>query len=176
MQFSIRCLVNAAPRAPLRWNLRLKDLVCPCRPLVRSVAVRTSGEESGADTASGRHVRVGGITQDVAAPPYGLDVGSAAVGRLQFLSQLADENIYDLELWLVHAAIEMIEEHLLGERGTLAQPEQLQHLIFLAGEVHALTVHLHDLGVEVYLELAVWVPIGFSMLSLLTWAWTITKP
>src|SRR3546814_8350124 len=34
----------------------------------------------------------------------------------ELLAQLADENVDDLELGLVHAAVEMIEEHLLGQR------------------------------------------------------------
>ena len=48
----------------------------------------------------------------------------------------------------------MVEEHLLGQRGALAQGEQLQHLIFLAGQMHALAVDLHGLGVEVDDEIA----------------------
>ena len=51
----------------------------------------------------------------------------------QLLAQLADEDIDDLELRLVHAAIEMIEEHLFGKRRAFAQREKLEHLIFLAG-------------------------------------------
>src|SRR5215813_6220223 len=72
-------------------------------------------------TGSGRHVRVSGIAQHVAATPDGLDIVLATGGRLQLLSQLADEDIDDFELGLVHAAIKMIEEHLLGERRALAQ-------------------------------------------------------
>ena len=48
----------------------------------------------------------------------------------------------------------MIEEHLLGERGALAQREQLEHLIFFAGEVHALAADFDRLGVEVDDEVA----------------------
>src|SRR5207244_3139999 len=94
---------------------------------------------------SGRHVLVAGVAQDVAAAPHGLDVMLAPGGRLQLLPELADEDVDDLELRLIHAAIEMIEEHLLGERGALAQREQLQHLVFLAGEMHALSVDLYRL-------------------------------
>src|SRR5215510_12574302 len=105
-------------------------------------------------TGSDRYVRVSGIAQHVAAAPDGLDIVLAAGGRLQLLSQLTDEHIDDFELGLVHAAIKMVEEHLLGERRALAQREQLQHLVFFAREVHALTVYLHRLGVEVHFELA----------------------
>ena len=48
----------------------------------------------------------------------------------------------------------MVEEHLLGERRALAEREQLQHLVFLAGQMHARGVHLHRLGVEIDDEVA----------------------
>jgi hypothetical protein len=46
----------------------------------------------------------------------------------------------------------MVEEHLLGERRALPQREKLEHLIFLAGQMHALAVHIHCLGVEIDLQ------------------------
>ena len=70
-------------------------------------------------------------------------------GDRELLAQLADEHVDDLELGLVHAAIEMVEEHLLGERRALAQREELQHLVFLAGQMHARAVDFDGLGVEV---------------------------
>ncbi len=48
----------------------------------------------------------------------------------------------------------MVQEHLLGERGALAERQQLQHRIFLAGQVHAGTIDLDRLGVEIDRELA----------------------
>ncbi len=69
------------------------------------------------------------------------------VGEL--LAQLADEHVDDLELRLVHAAIEMVEEHLLGQRRALAKAEELQHLVLLAGQVHAGAADLDRLLVEV---------------------------
>src|ERR1700733_11994726 len=56
------------------------------------------------------------IAQHVAAAPHGLDV-IVAVGRGgELLAQLADEDVDDLELGLVHAAIKVVEEHLLRQR------------------------------------------------------------
>ncbi len=43
----------------------------------------------------------------------------------------------------------MVQEHLLGQGGALTQGEQLEHLVFLAGQMHPVAVHLHCLGVEV---------------------------
>src|ERR1700722_14696715 len=63
-------------------------------------------------------------------------------------------DVDDLQLRLVHAAIEMIEEHLLGQRRALAQREQLEHLVFLAGQMHARAVDFDRLGVEVDHEIA----------------------
>src|SRR3546814_15239900 len=52
------------------------------------------------------------VAQHIAAAPDGLDVVVAA-GRVgQLLAKLADEDVYDLQLRLVHAAVEMIEAHL----------------------------------------------------------------
>ncbi len=74
--------------------------------------------------------------------------------RLQFLAQLADEHVDDLEFGLVHAAVEMVEEHLLGERGALAEREQLQHLVFFAGEMDALSIHFYRLRIEIDAQVA----------------------
>src|SRR5262245_4004937 len=74
--------------------------------------------EEDAGLGSGRDLRVvvGGLAQDIAAAPNRLDVVLAVRGVGELLAQLADEHVDNLELRLVHAAIEMIEEHLLGER------------------------------------------------------------
>src|SRR6185437_6210084 len=60
----------------------------------------------------------------------------------------------DLELRLVHAAIKVVEEHLLGERRALAQAQQLEDAVFLAGEVEGLALDLDDAAVEVDEQLA----------------------
>ena len=92
---------------------------------------------------------LGRLAQHIAAAPHRLDVVLAVRGIRKLLAQLADEHVDDLEFGLVHAAIEMIEEHLLGQRGALAQREQLEHLIFLAGQMHARAVNLDRLLVQV---------------------------
>ncbi len=48
----------------------------------------------------------------------------------------------------------MVEEHLLGERRTFAQAEQLKHLVFLAGEMDALALNLDRLGIQVHDDIA----------------------
>src|SRR3546814_6257705 len=57
-------------------------------------------------------------------------------------------------LFRSHAAIKVVEEHFLGERGALAKRKQLQHGIFLAGQMNARAIHFHRLGVEIDGELA----------------------
>src|SRR6516225_328407 len=94
------------------------------------------------------------LAQHVTAAPHGLDV-VLAVGRIrELLAQLADEDVDDLELGLVHAAVEVVEKHLLGQRRAFAQAQELQHLVFLAGEMHACAVHFHRLGIEIDYQVA----------------------
>jgi len=41
----------------------------------------------------------------------------------------------------------MVEEHLFGQRRALAEREELQHLVFLAGQMHARrVVELSEIG------------------------------
>lgn len=49
------------------------------------------------------------------------------------LPELADENIDDLAVGLVRAAIQMIEKYRLAEPSALAQGKQLEHVIFFSG-------------------------------------------
>jgi len=83
-----------------------------------------------------------------------LDEVAALGGVGKLLAQLADEDVDDLQFGLVHAAIEMVQKHFLGQRGALAQGEQLQHLVFLARQMHALATDLDGLGVEIDHEIA----------------------
>src|SRR4051794_24201038 len=96
----------------------------------------------------------GGVAQHVAAAPDGLDVIVAARRGRELLAQLADEDIDDLELGLVHAAVKVVEEHLLGERRALAQREELEDAVLLAGEVERRAFDLDDAAVEIDEELA----------------------
>src|ERR1044072_9757464 len=72
-----------------------------------------------------------GLTQHIAAAPDGLDIILAVGRHAELLAPLSDEDVDDLELGLVHPAIQVVEEHFLGERRALAQREQLQHRTFL---------------------------------------------
>src|SRR3546814_1516807 len=56
------------------------------------------------------------VAQHVATAPHGLAVVVAAGRGGQLLAELADEDVDDLQLRLVHAAVEVVEEHLLGDR------------------------------------------------------------
>src|SRR3982074_758930 len=94
------------------------------------------------------------LAQHVAAAPDGFDEVAALGSVGELLAQLADEDVDDLQFGLVHAAIEMVEEHFLGEGGALAEREQLQHLVFLARQMHALAADLDRLGVEIDHEIA----------------------
>src|SRR5579859_7261203 len=99
-------------------------------------------------------VHVMRLAQHIAAAPDSLDEIAAFGGVGELLAQLADEDVDDLQFRLVHAAIEVVQEHFLGQRGALAQAEQFQHLVFLAGQMHALAADFHRLGVEVDHEVA----------------------
>src|SRR5215471_16082424 len=73
-----------------------------------------SGENRSALRRNARLV-VRRLAQHIAAAPDGLDVVLAVRRVGELLAQLADEHVDDLEFGLVHAAVEMVEEHLLGE-------------------------------------------------------------
>ena len=75
------------------------------------------------------------VAQHIAAAPHRLDIVLAAGRRCELLAQLADEHVDDLELRLVHTAIEMVQEHLLCYRRTLAQAEQFENAVFFAGQM-----------------------------------------
>src|SRR5882762_8065977 len=71
----------------------------------------------------------GRILKDIAATPHRLDVMTSA-GRLgKFFPELANKDVDDLELGLVHPAVEVVEDHLLRQGLTLAEAEQFQDAI-----------------------------------------------
>ncbi len=70
-------------------------------------------------------------------------------GHGQLLAQFADEDVDDLQFGFVHAAIQVVEEHFLGERRALAQAQQLEHFVFLAGQVDAVAGHFDGLGIQI---------------------------
>jgi hypothetical protein len=60
------------------------------------------------------------VAAHIAAAPYRLDVVMAARCLGELFAQLTEEYIDDLELRLVHPAIEAVKNHFLSEDGTLA--------------------------------------------------------
>ena len=94
------------------------------------------------------------FAQNVTTAPDGFDEIFAFCSVGQFLAQLADKHVDDFEFGFVHAAIKVVEEHFLGEGGALAEREQLEHLIFFAGQVNALATHFNCFGVEVHEQFA----------------------
>src|SRR5438105_4768904 len=104
--------------------------------------------------ALGGGLLTAGLAQNVASSPNGLDVVLTPAGHEQLLAKFADEDIDDLHFWLVHAPIEVIEEHLFGERRAPAESEQLEDLVLFGCEVDSLATDLHRLGVEVHSEVA----------------------
>jgi hypothetical protein len=64
-------------------------------------------------------------------------------------AQLTEEYIDDLELGLVHPAIEAVKNHFLSEDGTLAQAEELEDGILRAGHVHWLIIDRDNPGFEI---------------------------
>jgi hypothetical protein len=91
-----------------------------------------------------------GVAQNISPAPNGFEKILAARDFGEFLTQIADENVNDLELWLVHATISVVVEYFLGQRRALAQAQQLQHLIFFAGQVHATALNLDRFGIQVH--------------------------
>src|SRR5262245_38955256 len=79
---------------------------------------------------SGCLAHVGGsvavFAQHIAAAPHRLDVVLSAGCNGKLLAELADKDVDDLQLRLVHAAIKVVEEHLFGEGGAFAQREKLE--------------------------------------------------
>src|SRR5205085_6856703 len=67
---------------------------------------------------------LGLIAHYVATPPDRLDVILAARCASEFFSQLADKDVDDLHLWLIHPAVEIAQEHFLAQRRSLAQRQE----------------------------------------------------
>ncbi len=78
-----------------------------------------------------------------------------AAGRLnELLAQLADEHVDDLQLGHIHPTVEVVEEHLLGQRRPFAQAQELEDAVFFAGQVQRLVVHSDGTTVEINQQLA----------------------
>src|SRR3546814_11191782 len=74
---------------------------------------------------------------------------STRIDTLFPYTTLFRSDVDDLHLGLVHAAVEMVQEHLLGQGRALAQGEQFEDRVFLAGQVQCLLVDLRRAAVQV---------------------------
>src|SRR5579872_1587711 len=118
------------PNAKYKNRTRSCAFQAPAQSLIRPLRghlLPALRRFAGRRRKSRRDALVGGarLAQDVTAAPDRLDIIAALRGHGQLLAQLADEDVDDLQLGLVHAAIEMVEKHLLGQRRPFAQRKQL---------------------------------------------------
>ena len=95
-----------------------------------------------------------GFAKDVALSPDGVDADTARAGDFQLATELADEDVDDLRLRLVHAAIEVAEESCLAEDGSLAQRQKLDNPEFLACQRKLFAVDQRQMAVKVDFEIA----------------------
>ena len=73
-----------------------------------------------------------------------------AVGhQRQLFAEIGDENIDDLELWLVDSALQVAQKHLAGHGGALAQAEKLDDVVFFLGQLNRLVADRDDLGFDI---------------------------
>ena len=100
-----------------------------------------------------RHWR-SAFAQHVASAPDGFDEVFAFSGVGQLLAQLTNKHVDNFEFRLIHATIEVVEEHFFGECGAFAKAEKFQHLIFFAGEVHTLATHFNCFSIKVHQQFA----------------------
>ena len=90
------------------------------------------------------------VPKDIAATPYCLDVMTSA-GRLgEFFSELADEDVNDLDLGLFGPAIEVVEDHCFRQGRTLVEDEQFQDVVLLAGQAHRAVIDQSDALIQVH--------------------------
>jgi hypothetical protein len=47
------------------------------------------------------------------------------------------------------SAVEVVQEHFLGQRRAFAQAQELQHLVFLGGQVYRRRAYLDGLGTQI---------------------------
>ena len=86
--------------------------------------------------------------------PHCIDAHPAGTGKFQLAPQFADEDIDDLWLRLVHAAIKMAEDSSLAENRPLAQRQKFNDTEFLAGQLQLLAFDQRHMAVEVNFEVA----------------------
>ncbi len=88
------------------------------------------------------------MPQHITTTPHGFDVVFAARSLGKLLAQLAHEHIDYFDFRFIYSTVEVVQEHFLGERHSLAQRKELQHLVLLAGKMHARAADLGGLGTE----------------------------
>jgi hypothetical protein len=63
---------------------------------------------------------------------------------------VANKDINDLELGFLYPIVEVREKHLFGYDRALVPAEQLEHAIFLAGQMDHSIIDRHDTGIQVH--------------------------
>ena len=94
------------------------------------------------------------VTQHIAAAPNGFDIALSTGGRRKFLAQFANKHVDDLQLGFIHAALEMVQEHLLGQGRPLPETQKFQHLVLFASQMYRCIVHINGLCVKIYRDRA----------------------
>jgi hypothetical protein len=100
-----------------------------------------------------RPLPTGRIAHHVATAPDRADEVVRA-GLRQLLAELADEHVDDLDLGLVHAAVQMVQECLLREDHAFPESEQLEHGVFLARQMHRAAADRHVARREIQGQIA----------------------
>ena len=93
------------------------------------------------------HFILGWVAKDIASAPNCFDVMLALCGGCEFLAKLTDKDVDDFKLWLVHAAVKVVKEHLFRQGRALTQREQFEHLVFFASQVDAVIANFDCFGV-----------------------------
>src|SRR4051794_24744 len=73
----------------------------------------------------------------------------AACRMPEFLAQLADKDVDDFELGLVHSPVEVVQEHFFRNGGAFVTAKQLENRILLASQVHRLIIDRDEACVQV---------------------------
>ena len=94
------------------------------------------------------------FAQQLAASPDLFDDVYAAAGGGKLFTKLAAKHVDDIGLWLIHAAIELIEDHFLGQRRISAHRQSLEELELLRGEMKPIAAHIGVFFIYVDDELA----------------------
>src|SRR5215469_13391001 len=92
------------------------------------------------------------VPKNVAASPHRLYVMISPARPSELFAQLADKDVDDFEVRSVHAAIEMVAEHILRQDSALVQAKQLENAVLLTCHLNRLPVYRDDTLLQVYHE------------------------